>query len=355
MIARLLGLGTACPTTALSQEEALDAILRLVPGLEARRSGLAALFRRTGIDRRHSAILGVEANRPPFGLQHGERGPSTALRMAAFEQEARPLVRDASLRALADAGVAPGAITHLVSVTCTGFAAPGFDLALIADLDLARTVERTQVGFMGCHGALNGLRVAKALAEADPRNRVLLAAVEVCSAHVACRVDDGASVSNSLFADGAAAAVIGIAEGSDALRLLGNGGYVFPDTEDLMSWRIGDHGFEMTLSPRVPQVIGEGLADFVANWLRRGGHDPARIASFAVHPGGTRILAAVEQALCLGDGGLVTSRAIYREFGNMSSPTVMFILERLLREEAPRPIVALGFGPGLAVEAALLG
>ena len=357
MSARLLGLGTACPPSTLSQDDALDAILRLAPRHEPRRRALRALFRRSGAERRHSATIrrcGVE---PPFvPMDVDPLGPGTAARMSAFERAARPLAAEASNAALADARVEASAITHVVSVTCTGFVAPGFDIALIDDLGLRRDVERTQVGFMGCHGALNGLRVAKALVEAAPGRRVLLVAVEISSAHVSYDLDDGAIVSNSLFSDGAAAAILGGADGParGVAAVQANGALVLPDTADLMSWRIGDHGFQMTLSPRVPSVVEAYLGGWLHEWLGSIGLAITDVDAFAIHPGGPRVLDAVGRALDLDDDRLLPSRELFRTHGNMSSPTVLFILERLLRHHRPRRVVALGFGPGLAIEAALL-
>ena len=187
---------------------------------------------------------------------------------------------------------------------------------------------------------------------------VLLAAVELCSLHFHYGSDPEAIVANALFADGAGAAVLGATDrdgGRDAgdLRLLGTGSFVFPDSKDAMSWKIGDHGFEMTLSRNVPALISRHLRPWIESWLDRQDLSMAKVASWAVHPGGPRILEAVEDALELAPHVLDVSRMVFERYGNMSSPTVLFILDRLMARRAPRPCVALGFGPGLAVEAAL--
>ncbi len=275
--------------------------------------------------------------------------------MQRYDEHVRPMARHAASRALSASGVAPGAITHLVTVSCTGFAAPGFDLALIKDLGLDPAVGRTHVGFMGCHGALNGLRVARAFAGADPSARVLLCAAELCSLHFRFGWNADLAVTNALFADGAAA-LVGAADPGDEpgpWHVAANGSYLMPGTEAAMTWTIGDHGFEMTLDPRVAHQIGEHLRPWLRGWLAGHGLEVESVASWAIHPGGPRILDAVGEALGLDGGATADSRAVLSSCGNMSSPTVLFILERLRGRPGALPCVALAFGPGLAVEAAL--
>ena len=279
--------------------------------------------------------------------------------MRRYEAEAGPLAVAAARPALGDAAIEPGRVTHLVTVSCTGSCAPGFDMALIRGLGLPRDVARTHVGFMGCHGLLNGLRVARAFVAADPAAVPLVCAVELCSLHHQYEGDAEQIVANALFADGAGA-VVGVAAGStpvgnaDAYRLVASGSTIIDDSDDAMSWRVGDRGFVMTLSPRVPELIARHLRPWLEGWLARHGLDLSSVGSWAVHPGGPRIVSAVGEALDLDPALLLPSRRVLEEFGNMSSPTILFILDRLRRADAPRPCVSLAFGPGLAVEAALL-
>jgi predicted naringenin-chalcone synthase len=235
------------------------------------------------------------------------------------------------------------------------------DVALMERLGLPPTAQRVHVGFMGCHGAVNGLRVAGAMAAADPAARVLLCCVELCSLHYAYDGDPQRIVANTLFADGAAAAVLagpdggtGYGEERSPWRLAATGSRVFPGSRDAMTWRIGDHGFEMTLSPRVPALIRENLRPWLDGWLESHGLRVEEVGSWALHPGGPRVLAAVAEALNLGGGAVRPSRQVLEEHGNMSSPTVLFILQSLGEEQAARPCVVLAFGPGLTAEAALL-
>jgi predicted naringenin-chalcone synthase len=290
-----------------------------------------------------------------------QQGPSTGERMQIFAAAAPELAVQSAELALIDSGVAASAITHLVTVTCTGFFAPGVDVTLINRLGLRRDVGRIQVGFMGCHGAINGLRAATAIAQADPKNRVLLCAVELCSLHYSFQWDPTRAVGNAVFADGSASLVIGhgdsapaaASDGTTTLRCASTGSCIIPDSTDAMSWNLGDHGFEMFLSSRVPDLIGKHLRPWFESWLAESGLTIADVGSWAVHPGGPRILSSVEESLGLPREATATSREVLAECGNMSSPTVLFILQRLRAAGAKMPCVALGFGPGLAAEAAL--
>jgi len=242
-------------------------------------------------------------------------------------------------------------------VSCTGFHAPGFDSVLIKEVGLSRGVARTHVGFMGCHGLLNGLRVANAFLGSDPAACVLLCAVELCSLHHQYGWDAEKIVANALFADGAGAlvGVAGPAGGAvDSYRVVATGSTLVDDSEDAMGWRIGDHGFEMILSPRVPDLIARHVRPWLERWLAGQGLTIETVGSWAVHPGGPRILSSFGEATGLDRAALEPSYRVLAEYGNMSSPTVLFILNRLLSAGAARPCVAIAFGPGLAVEAALL-
>jgi predicted naringenin-chalcone synthase len=276
--------------------------------------------------------------------------------MQRYERHAVELALKASQQAFTNSACDMDAITHLVTVSCSGFQAPGVDVALIQELGLPATTQRTHIGFMGCHGALNGLRVAAAFVKSDPTSRILLCAVELCSLHFQYGWNPEKILANALFADGAAA-MVGVPTAADSslgqLRLLASSSCLIPNSADAMSWRIGDHGFVMTLSREVPGLIEKYLCKWIDSWLANFGLRRNEIGSWIVHPGGPKILDAVEAALQLPDQALEESRQVLAEHGNMSSPTVLFILDRMLRRQTCRPFVAMGFGPGLTVEAAL--
>jgi predicted naringenin-chalcone synthase len=355
----IAGLATALPTHRISQSDSAEISRAFSCETKEQDRIFSAIFRLSGVETRHSVLLdapdGELASRQSF---YGAYSPTTHQRMRVYEEQIGPLSVEASRKAIADARIEAARVTHVVTVSCSGFSSPGMDHALIRQLGLSPGVARTHIGFMGCHGLLNGLRVARAFVGADPSSCVLLCAAELCTLHFQYGWDAERMVANALFADGAAAMII--LPGAECRRpsaypILDHGSTLLPDCEEAMSWRIGNHGFTMTLSPRVPDLIGEHLRPWLSGWLSRQGHAIETVGSWAVHPGGPRILSVFGEAAGLDRSALFPSFRVLADHGNMSSPTIAFILERLRAEGARRPCVAIGFGPGLAVEAALLG
>lgn len=356
----IMGQGTALPEHSIGIDESLVYAAKAFEATGEQERQLKLLYKMTGVQRRHTCVLcapeGQPDRQPFFPEPNGamRQGPSIRARMEKYENDSLPLAVEASRKALDQSGVDPLAITHLVTVSCSGFAAPGVDIGLIKTLGLPTTCQRTHVGFMGCHGALNGLRVARGFVESDPSARVLLCAVELCSLHYHYGWNPQQIVANALFADGSAAVVGGAANGNDdAWRIGGTGSCLVPDSEDAMTWRIGNNGFIMSLSSRVPELIGSHLRPWMESWLKQQRLALSDVKSWAVHPGGPRILGSVVKALDLAKDAVDVSREVLRDHGNMSSPTILFILKRLRDANAPRPCVALGFGPGLVAEASL--
>ena len=354
----LHGIGTAVPTQQLSQAEAVEVAHRINAESPEQVRLMSRIYQKTKVLTRGSVLLendGVDGTTKERLSFYGSESPGTAERMQVFDAHAGGLALEAAAKALKDADISSGAITHLVTVSCTGFQSPGVDLFLMDKLELAPSVQRTHIGFMGCHGAMNGLRVAHAFAEMDPNAVVLLCAVELCSLHMAYGWHPEKVVANALFADGAAA-VVASANPSPAhqsLVLRRSGSMVIPDSADLMHWEIGDHGFAMGLSPRVPETVGAALLPWLRDWLADQAIDLEAVTSWAIHPGGPRILSTCAEVLSLGPNLLLDSRAVLQEHGNMSSATILFILERLRRWSTAGPCLALAFGPGLSTEVAL--
>jgi predicted naringenin-chalcone synthase len=279
--------------------------------------------------------------------------------MEYYQEHALPIAYRAAQQALDRSGCRARDISHVVTASCTGFTAPGVDLGLIKLLELAPTTQRVHVGYMGCHGAINALRAAHGLANADALNRVLVCAVELCTIHYSFQWSNERMLGNALFADGAGAVVLGVARDSREVpcrnwRLAATGSYLFPETADAMTWSIGNHGFVMTISTELPRLIEENLGDWLSRWLDLNGLGVSDVNSWAVHPGGPRIVEAVESAMGLRREQTAVSREVLAAHGNMSSATVLFILQSLLERGAKPPCVMLGFGPGLVAEAALL-
>ena len=357
----LRGFGLALPEHSIAQADAAEFVLPFNADTEEQARVLRGLYRRAGVRRRHSVVL--ESNGDAGVVQQSTYsprsaessfGPTTSERMRSYEQHASVLATMATRRALSDSQIEAADITHLVTVSCSGFHAPGFDIELLQTAGLSPSVARTHVGFMGCHGALNGLRVADAFLKADPHAKVLLCCVELCSLHHQYGWSPDRIVSNALFADGAAAVVLTNDRAEAGWQLLASGSVVLPDTLGDMGWRIRDHGFEMTLSARVPELIKQHLRPWLSDWLGSRQLALDDIRSWAFHPGGPRILSAAGEALRLRREQWAVSESVLADFGNMSSPTILFILDRLRSEAVAGPCVALAFGPGLTIEAALL-
>jgi prepilin-type processing-associated H-X9-DG protein len=364
----ILGIGTALPPNAITQAEAAELAKTVCCKTDEHAAVLPVIYRQSAIKTRHMVFrseavksmlaTGTTVEESEFAPKGDgdDHGPTTVQRMQRYKAEALPLALKATRQALDRSGIPARAITHIVTVSCTGFSAPGVDVGLMKGLGLNPTVVRTHVGFMGCHGAINGLRVAQAFVDADPEARVLVSATELCSLHFHYGWDPKRVVANALFADGSAAVVAGPGDGSPerAWKVEATASCLFPDSEYAMTWDIGDYGFEMTLATKVPNLIGENLRPWLAEWLSTHGLTIEDIKSWAIHPGGPRILTGVEQTLGITEQDTFASREILGNCGNMSSPTVLFILDRLRERNAQRPCVAIGFGPGLVAEAALL-
>lgn len=352
----IIGIGTALPRNSISQADSCSHAIRYCFN-DRRAKVLERLYSKTDIESRSLVLVDknsrtICADFYPPPISESYAGPSTAERMLRYNQDAGPLATLSCRAALDDARIKAQSITHLVTVSCTGFASPGLDLHLLDSLALNPGVSRTNVGFMGCHGAMNGLRAAQSFCLADPTAVVLICATEICSVHFQYGCVLQTLVANSLFADGSAAVVM--ASAANKPYYSSTASYVVPKSSDVMSWHIGDNGFIMKLSSEAPNLIEKFLPAFMATWLASNQLSIKDIRGWAIHPGGPRILDAVEHSLELDFKSLSISRDVLAECGNMSSPTVIFILQRLLAAGEKLPCVVLAFGPGLTIEAALL-
>jgi predicted naringenin-chalcone synthase len=300
------------------------------------------IFANAGVVTRHAAVS---------PLLEDVSGWPTAARMRRYLTEALPLGKDAVGGALADAGVPPEAVGLLVVCSCTGYVTPGLDILLARDLGLAADCQRLFVGHMGCYAALPGLATAADFVTVRGRPAVLLCA-ELASLHLqGPTVETGQMVAHALFSDAAAAVVL--TAGGPGLEVLRVGSLTDPSTADHMTWDVTDLGFRMGLSPRVPDVLADHVAGFVADLLSAAGLMASDVDGWAVHPGGPHILDVVERELGLPPEGLAASRGVLAAHGNCSSSTVLLIVAEL-RRLGRRPVVALAFGPGLTLYAAVL-
>jgi len=268
--------------------------------------------------------------------------PDTAARMRKFEACAPALAIEAVEKLLN--GEDRSGITHIIVTSCTGFSAPGIDLAVIERCGLSPSVERTMVGFMGCYAAINALKLARHIVRSEPGARVLAINLELCTLHLHETAEMEEILSFLLFADGCAAALIsadrkGVAMESFHAALV-------PGTSELIRWHIRQQGFDMVLSGAVPGAIRNALSNS-RDAILGGAND---VELWAVHPGGRSVLDAVEQAFGLPPAALDASRSVLNDYGNMSSGTVMFVLDRIMRGGADGRGCAMSFGPGLMAE-----
>jgi predicted naringenin-chalcone synthase len=313
---------------------------------ERDRKLLGRMAARSDIDHRHS-VLSPDPDPELLdadGFYQPGAFPTTAARMQLYERHALGL----AVQALDKLDFAAHAtrVTHLIVVSCTGFAAPGLDLEIVRHYGMSDTVERTIVGFMGCYAALNALKLARHIVRSDADALVAIVNAELCTLHLQDRDDLEEVLSFLLFADGVTATLVSAAARGIALESFTSS--IAPDTAGHITWRIGQNGFDMNLSGRVPGAIGTHLPRVLP---RLAGGDPDDVALWAIHPGGRSVLDAVEAAANIGSNALAFSRNVLRSFGNMSSATVLFVLADMLKAGSTGKGLALAFGPGMTVEA----
>lgn len=362
--AALLSIGTAVPHHQIEQTAFSSWVAESFGNQPALSRMIRRLFDVSGIEMRYSCVPDFSGSfaQSRFSLSGAlADAPTTAARMAIYRHEATALGTLAAQRALGDH--TPGqafdatAVTHLIVVSCTGFFAPGLDQAIANGLGLRPTIERSLIGFMGCAAAFNGLRLARQIVCGQPDALVLVVCVELSTLHMHPENSRTNLVAASLFGDGAAACLVGAprSDGHDCLQLDGFYSELVPDTTQEMAWSIGDYGFILHLSPDIPRHLGEVAPRALAALLngRRTPH------FWAIHPGGRAIVDRLAELFALAPEQVAASLSILRHYGNMSSPTILFVLHEL-REQLRRENggvasgVAMAFGPGLVVEMAHL-
>lgn len=372
----LRSLETVVPETVIPQDEVRD-LFASQPGIGRLAHRLiGASFNESGIATRHTVVdelssSSARADQPVF--YDRENGlllaPGTKERNDLYAREATRLVVDAARRAIAaDPDLDVSDITHVVTASCTGFHAPGPDYEIVRALGIADSVQRYHLGFMGCYAAMPALRAARQFCLADPDAVVLVASVELCTLHLRSSDDPDVIVASSLFADGAAAGIVtarDLPTRTAAVALDRFHTAIAPEGEKDMAWTIGDTGFEMVLSTAVPHIIGETIVDairplFDVDVETLAAFDAGRVGDevehWAVHPGGRGILDRVQDRLHLSDAQLAPARTVLRDYGNMSSATVLFVIRDILAGGAAdgSRVAAMAFGPGLTAESALL-
>jgi predicted naringenin-chalcone synthase len=352
----IVSIGTANPGAPIPQSKIRE-FMKKAHGLDAREARkLSFVYTKSGIETRHSVIRDFESDDPQTysffpNNEQLEPFPSTKRRMGVFKQEGIGLALSAIENCLAAVGIPAREITHLILVSCTGMFAPGLELEIIAKLQIPQDVERYSIHFMGCYAAFNAIRLADRICDSQGNAKVLLVSVELCTIHFQKNYNEDNLLANAIFADGAAAALV--CRGSSGLAIRKYNSQLFPEAEKDMAWSIGDFGFEMKLSKYVPDLLGKGLVQIrhhLDSFFKL-----SNIQHFAIHPGGKQILQKVEEAFQIRKEQNLYSHEVLKQFGNMSSATILFVLEKWLRQtDKEGLILAMGFGPGLTLETLLL-
>ena len=363
MHAAIMAIGTANPPYKRAQPEIAELICEGFHLTPSQAKILKRIYKASGIDQRHSVLTDyckLPGEFEFFPNSPSASFPTTAQRMAVYKDNALALAMAAIENCLASVPhINKQAITHVITVSCTGMYAPGIDIEIVQQLDLASSTPRTCIYFMGCYGAFNGMKAADAICMADPAATVLLVCVELCSIHIQNQFTLDRIVGNAIFADGAAAVLIQ-AHPTQQRHLRFKSFYcdILPQTGQDMAWHIGDSGFDMALSSYVPEAIKGGIAAFSDRLLQKTSLSLSDMDYFAIHPGGLKILQACEEALSITKEDNRFSYDVLRRYGNMSSATVLFVLRDiwagLSASDDGKKIFSCAFGPGLTLESMVL-
>lgn len=358
-MSKIIAIGTAVPVFKQEQENVLDFMQRAYVLDAAGKRKLKFLYKQAGINARYTIIpdFCLPANEWQFfsPSENLEPVPSIEQRMEWYRQHAAPLSMEAIDACMADSPDTN--ITHLITVSCTGISAPGLDIELLQLLGLPHTTFRTSVNFMGCYAAIHALKLADAFCRADIKANVLIVCTELCSLHFQQAGTMDNIISGLLFADGAAAVLVSGKEDHQGLHI--DHFYSTVATRGIkeMAWELSSTGFQMTLSGNVPDLIAANLRELVNDALAAATLRKENITHWCVHPGGKKILEAVRNSLGFNNDELQHSSEVLRDYGNMSSPTILFVLKKIMdtvHSTENGRVFGVAFGPGLTMETFIL-
>ncbi|KTC90324.1 type III polyketide synthase [Fluoribacter dumoffii] len=362
MQSKITAIGIATPPFMRTQDEIAELISTGFHLDEAQKKILKKIYKSSGIETRHSVLTDYCKKPGQFeffpNTAHGSF-PSTFQRMQLYKDNALNLAVESIENCLNSINFDRSKITHLITVSCTGMYAPGIDIEIVQKLNLASSVKRTAINFMGCYGAFNGLKVANAFCQTEPHSNVLLVCVELCTIHFQNAFNIENIVSNAIFADGAATALIQAK--TDTEKYFNIESFycdLVPQTSRDMAWTICDYGFDIVLGSYVPEAIKSGILMFTEKLLEQASYSFNDIDFYAIHPGGTKILQACEHALNISPDDLQYSYEVLKRYGNMSSATVLFVLkkiwDKLNIQDKAKNVFSCAFGPGLTLESMIL-
>jgi alpha-pyrone synthase len=360
----ITAISTANPSNRIPQPLIAEFMLKTMKFHNGESRKLKTIFKASGIAYRHSVLSDYSRTTDfdfyPEPDQQNTQYPSTSSRLNIFREHALPLsVNAASGIFLKRPNVTPSDITHLIVVCCTGMYAPGLDIELIKALGLKTSVHRTAINFMGCYAAFNALKIADAFCKADNSAKVLVVCTELCSLHFQREATEDNLLANALFADGSGAVLVEAETDSQfQLQIQAFHNEIAPEGKNDMAWSIGDLGFEMKLSSYVPDIIKRGIASLTKTLLQKISSRFSDIKHFAIHPGGKKILEVIEEELKISKDQNRAAYQVLHNYGNMSSATILFVLDELAKEFTPankgEQILSFAFGPGLTMESMIL-
>lgn len=355
----ILSIGTSLPSFRHTQTEILNFMQRVyaLDAVDARK--LKFLYQQSGIQQRYSCIPDYSKSMREWKFYPAEESlepfPNLELRMAWYQKHAASLSVDAIRDCLQNKPGGSTGISHLITVSCTGMSAPGLDLQVMEMMELPRQLHRTSINFMGCYAALHAMKMADSICRAEPSSLVLIVCTELCTLHFQKAPTPDNLAASLLFGDGSAAILLGSeSQGKSLASIRGFYAEVVPKGKRDMSWELSSSGFLMTLSGYIPELISTDFRPLLERAMLSYKMDIDEIKNWCIHPGGKRILQAVQKSLQLEEGKLDAAASVLKDFGNMSSPSVLFVLKRLLEADQKGISLAAAFGPGLTMETCLL-
>jgi predicted naringenin-chalcone synthase len=360
MTAYIQNIATAVPEQSYKQSFLREQMKKYVAQKEASKRIIHRIYTKSGIEKRHTVIDDFHSNGDPrffFQSDGSLSTPSTGTRNQLYTQKAKPLwVQTARKTINQNSSVDKTDITHIITVSCTGFFAPEPAFEIISKLGLSPSTKRFHLGFMGCFAAFPAMKMAQSFCAAQPDATVLVVCLELCTLHLQNSEEPDHLISASVFADGAAGMIISSTPPDNGFELNQFSTAIADKTEQEMAWTIGDTGFEMVLSSYVPDLIKSNLKEAIQPLFEDYGISLDTVGHWAIHPGGRAILDKIEQHLGLSQDQLGASRKVLAKHGNMSSTSILFVLKEILSQPATSdaPLLAMAFGPGLTIESALL-
>ena len=360
-MAKIISISTEVPEHKHTQGRLLEFMEGAYGGGEKENRILKYLYTHSGIDTRYSVIpdFTLPVNEWEFFPRSRDLEPFPNLdhRQMWFKKHALPLSLKSATNCI-EGVIDRKEITHLITVSCTGMSAPGLELELMEAMGLNSNIARTAINFMGCYAAIHGLKMANDIANAQPLSKVLVVCTELCSLHFQKTFSNDSITAPLMFGDGSAAVLVcGDNDSRRGIKLDSFYSEVLKDAKDDMSWNLSASGFIMTLSADVPELFKADIGPLKERAIEKAGLTPEAIKYYCIHPGGKRILEALAKGLSLTETDLAASYKILKEYGNMSSATVLFVLKEMWPQLMADPgahIFSAAFGPGLTMESAIM-